>query len=161
MEVPFPSPVVTSQPPQLCRTRRCSFRAAALKFPLRRPQWAGARRTLRPDFARRKVRLTSQEGVSRNRGSGGKMTVSTAAGLVLTGIGPRRRFGYFAAAGKVTSVLLKRGRRFFPHSSLKMWKEINKPRCKSPHTGRQGRTVHCRSLPRWAARRPARRPSGQ
>ena len=163
MKAPFPSPVATSQPPQLCRTRRCSFCAATLKFPLRRPQWAEARRTFRPNFARRKVRLTSQQGVSRNWGSGGKMTVSTAAGLVLTGIVPRRRFGYFAAAGKVTSVLLKRKRRFFPHSKLKMWKEfcINKPRCKFPHTGRQGRTVHCRSPPRWAARRPARHPSGQ
>ena len=39
----------------------------------------------------------------RNRGLGA-MTVSTAAGKVLTGSGPQRIFGYFLCEQKVTSV---------------------------------------------------------
>ncbi len=43
-----------------------------------------------------------QESVPRNRGTGGKGTVSARCAKALTGAVPRRRFGYFAAAGKVT-----------------------------------------------------------
>ena len=39
---------------------------------------------------------------SRKRGTGGKVTVSARCAKALTGAVPRRRFGYFAAVGKVT-----------------------------------------------------------
>ena len=47
--------------------------------------------------------LRKQEGVPRNGGLGA-MTVSTAAGKVLTGSGLQRFFGYFLIVQKVTSV---------------------------------------------------------
>ena len=40
--------------------------------------------------------------LSRNRGTGGKVTMSARCAKALIGAVPRRRFGYFAAAGKVT-----------------------------------------------------------
>ena len=44
-----------------------------------------------------------QEGVPRERGSGGKPPMSARCAKALIEGDPRRRFGYFAAAGKVTS----------------------------------------------------------
>ena len=160
MEVPVPSPMVTSQPPQLCRTRRCLFRAAALKFPLRRPQWAGARRTVRPDFARRKVRLTSQEGVPRSWGSGAATPMNTRLWRGVHRRSPPAAFWLLCRRGQSNIRSLK-GKNDFIHIPAYKCGKINKPRCKSPRTDPLGRSVHCRSPPRWAARRPAPRPSGQ
>ena len=65
----------------------------------------GARRTRRsclcpPEGYRRETRRASPV----TGGSGGKPPRNTAAGKVFLEGGPRRRFGYFAAAGKVTPV---------------------------------------------------------
>ena len=49
-----------------------------------------------------------QEGVPRNRGSGDKPPMSTAAGNVLIEGGPRRFFGDFLIAQKVTLLLKPR-----------------------------------------------------
>ena len=49
----------------------------------------------------------------RKRGTGGKVTMSARCAKGLIGAVPRRRFGYFAAAGKVTPVPIKT--KTYPH----------------------------------------------
>ena len=58
-------------------------------------------------FARRTQLPKPQEGVPRNKGTGEKVTMSAGCAQALIGAVPRRRFGYFAAAGKVTSPLIE------------------------------------------------------
>ena len=88
--------------PRLCQGRRCPYNADTPKFLVRRPQWAVARKTVRPGFARRMNIPSPQEGVPRNRGSGAATPMSARSAQALIEGAPRRRFGYFAAAGKVT-----------------------------------------------------------
>jgi hypothetical protein len=51
------------------------------------------------------------------------MTVSTAAGLVLTGIGPRGLFSFFLDKQKEATISQSVAKTF-PHSKLKMWKKF-------------------------------------
>ena len=69
-------------------------------FDGKRPLWAENRTETGLEFARRKA---EQAKVARPRkqGPGDKPPRSTAAGNVLLEGDPRRRFAYFAAAGKV------------------------------------------------------------
>ena len=66
------------------------------------PSGPAARRGCHSDFARRTQLPRKQEGVPRKWGSGGKPPMSTRCAKVLIEGGPQRRFGYFAAVGKVT-----------------------------------------------------------
>ena len=92
------------QLPRFCRIRRCPYSADTPKFLLRRPQWAEARRMQDLMFGAAGHKCPSSRRASPAIGGLGAMTVSTAAGKVLTGSGPQRFFGYFLIVQKVTSV---------------------------------------------------------
>ena len=74
--------------PRLCQTRRCHFNPAFPKFLLFRPQRAEARRTQGLVLGRRKVAEISLDGVSRNGGPGGGLTMSASKGAALIGRTP-------------------------------------------------------------------------
>ena len=99
----------------LGKARRRTEIAPALIFLLASPQWGGRNLDGHSDFARRKFSSILQVRVPRNGGPGaaspcqGEMSRSDRGGRVgdyehkvLIWSRPRRRFGYFAAAGKVT-----------------------------------------------------------
>ena len=65
-----------AQLPRFCQSRRCYFNCTSFKFLISRPQWAGARKIVRPGFARRTQVPIFQEGVPRNRGSRGTTPMS-------------------------------------------------------------------------------------
>ena len=92
-----------AQLPRFCLSRRCPYNAGAFKFLLCRPQWAEARRTQGLVFgaAGRKYQILRRASFV-SGGPGGKMTVSARSAKALTGIGPRRIFGYFLCEQKVT-----------------------------------------------------------
>ena len=98
--VPEYGPTATAFLHQAVPFQRCFF-----KFQICRPQWAEARRMQDLVFgaAGRKCQILRRAS-PRNRGLGA-MTVSTAAGKVLTGSGPQRFFGSFLIVQKGTSSL--------------------------------------------------------
>ena len=98
----------TARLPRFCQGRRCPYNADTPKFLVRRPQWAVARKTVRPGFARRMNIPSPQEGVPRNRGLGGKPPMSAASGIALIEGDPQRIFGYFLCEQKVTPALPRR-----------------------------------------------------
>ena len=80
--------LMISRLPRLCQTRRCHFNPASPKFLLFRPQRAEARRAQGLVLGRRKVAEISLDGVSRNGGPGGGLTMSASEGAALIGRTP-------------------------------------------------------------------------
>ena len=97
--------LMISRLPRLCQTRRCHFNPASPKFLLFRPQRAEARRAQGLVLGRRKVAEISLDGVSRNGGPGGGLTMSASKGAALIGRTP---------LGASQGELPQRGKRGWP-----------------------------------------------
>ena len=103
----------TAQLPRLCQRRRCSSSAISTKFYTGRglcPRGKKDQTVLSLPAGRLSPR--NQEGVPRNWGTGGKVTMSARSAQALIGAVPRRFFRPFLIAQKGTSSPRPAGRNF-------------------------------------------------